>query len=665
LEKLVLEPNQKVQKDYLVFDFDNDSFDEIIFTITEPQKLWLLYFDPSNNPRIQTKIFQLPIYNKKPHFVDSRLSIAQLDDDPFSEVIVRVGAYPTNTLVINGMWALDIEEKSVIWEKLSTERTVSNKPINIVDDSLSYIVYSVDASSYAKKRFIFSNGIYFLDNRDSSHSIFDRNLTEVKNAKIDIHSDDFTTDSLAYIRAVDSKNKLLWEREVGGISTKTLLDTTTINNQLKIVLATFSSKLNSDVKNSIEIINPKTGKVEKSKILKSKIRGCFVDKNNIYVTFKNKKIVTFDTNFNVIDSSYSDYTTLAFAKSHKLLLLNEGSAYIQSLTALDNNLNRVAKILSRGIYNFLPKSELISIYNIVKRKSLIYSIVEIPWYHRIPTKTLQGFSISVLVILLIITLLWINTLRQSTKKINTQKKEIEKTHAELKQTTSKLIRAEKLAVYGTIASGIAHEINSPLGAIINSAQRIKNDPNNNLEKNISLIEKAGKKSKAIIEKLLVSTRKISPSDNTNLIDTLNDWKELSGKQFDNLGIDLIVDVECNKKLAISSLELNQIITNLLFNARDAIMDSNKKVKKITFSSRLINNKCHIFVRDSGPGFNNNRLENPFEAFETTKEIGKGTGLGLWVVKNIVEKINGEIAIRNNDDGAEIEVIIPFFEETKV
>jgi len=273
----------------------------------------------------------------------------------------------------------------------------------------------------------------------------------------------------------------------------------------------------------------------------------------------------------------------------------------------------------------------------------------------------MNLTISFLSIVLVTMLLWIITLRVSSKKIRLQKKEIEETHAELKETTSRLIRSEKLAVYGTIASGIAHEINSPLGAIINSAQRIKNNPSADLEKNITLIEKAGKRSKAIIEKLLVTTRS-NKDEKTNLVDVLNDWRELSQKQFDNLGISIISTISCDNLLSISSTELNQIITNLLFNARDSITDNNSKIKEISISSQKEENYCYILIQDTGPGFSAAKLENPFEAFVTTKEKGKGTGLGLWVVKNILDNINGSIEIRNYENGAEIEIIIPIFEK---
>jgi len=259
-------------------------------------------------------------------------------------------------------------------------------------------------------------------------------------------------------------------------------------------------------------------------------------------------------------------------------------------------------------------------------------------------------------------LLWINTLRVSWKKIKKQKDELESTHSELKEATTKLIQAEKLAVYGTIASGIAHEINSPLGAIINSAQRIKGNKNSDFEKNIALIEKAGKRAKSIIEKLLLGTRKSQENTKTYLADVFSEWNDLSNKQFENLGIKIETKIDCTSLLAISSTELNQIITNLLFNARDSIMEKNGKNKSVFINSKQNKNNCVIIIQDTGSGFSQQKLDKPFKAFDTSKEKGKGTGLGLWVVKSIIDNIGGEISIKNYSSGAEVKIVIPIYSE---
>jgi signal transduction histidine kinase len=88
------------------------------------------------------------------------------------------------------------------------------------------------------------------------------------------------------------------------------------------------------------------------------------------------------------------------------------------------------------------------------------------------------------------------------------------------------------------------------------------------------------------------------------------------------------------------------------------MDTKSSVKKVFISVQKLKEECIIKIKDTGPGFSESKIKNPFAAFETTKEIGKGTGLGLWVVKNILDKTDGKIEINNYENGAEITISIP-------
>lgn len=664
--------NTTLLNEPLVFDFDGDSFDEVVFAIVEPDRIWYLYFDPSNNPNLKSKIFEIPIKNNF-RSVESRMISAQLDKDNFFELILSVTERIPKKNTINGMWAIDIEEKKVLWEDLSSENILMSKPINFVENNLSMVVYSGSSTESKTREFVFSNGIYFINKQNEPLIAYDKNFQELEKARIDTLVEDYSTNSVAFIRAVDPRNNLLWERKISDKPTKIKIDSVTINGKKRIILGTYTRGLSPSEKGIIEIINPSTGEVEKRIDLDGSLSSFYYNQQRVIITFHEDKSKATNPNeirelnlgLNPIASAYDEAkhtpTKTININGENLLITYREPTYLQKIFLFDKNLNISGTIDAIGKIYFLKKLKLISVYDPRVRETKLFSILSIPWYDKISPTFIRNITISFLLIILVTMLLWINTLRVSSNKIKRQKKEIEDTHEELIETTSKLIRSEKLAVYGTIASGIAHEINSPLGAIINSAQRIKNNPSTDLEKNINLIEKAGKKSKAIIETLLVSTRKNS-EDKTNLINVLNDWRELSQKQFENLGISFITKIDCNKLLAISSTELNQIFTNLFFNARDAISDNNCEIMEIYVSSQKEGNYCQVLIQDTGPGFSAEKLEHPFEAFETTKEKGKGTGLGLWVVKSILDNINGSIEIRNYEKGAEIEFKIPLFEK---
>ncbi len=658
--------NTSVRASPLVYDFDGDSFDEVVYSYIDSNKLRLVYFDPSNNPKINSIIFELPIGSNRYNVIKLAIK-AQLDNDNPLELILSIGNTFNNKFAIRGLWGIDIFKKKIIWEKISAE-TVTNLKFIETKENKSLLLYSGGFSGPSSDFFAFSQGHYFFIPEKGKNSTYNINLVENNSLKLDTTSHDYSTNSKAFIRAVDKDNNLIWEKFLNGASITTTFDTICVNGNTRILLTAYSRRAFSETESKIEIIEPTTGKVEKRKIFSERIRGVSNFGSNIWVSFTKEKLIKLDYSLNVLDSINSE----SFFKPKRkvkvdnsyYLLVIEAIGVIQKYLLFDSKLNKVASLKTRGSFKNIIVNNKLFIYNSAINKTKIYSVKYVPWYRRISTEVLRTFATIILISLVIILLMWIVTLRVSSNKIKRQNIELATTHKELKTTTSKLIQAEKLAVYGTIASSIAHEINSPLGAIINSAQRIKENKGANLEQNINLIERAGKRAKSIIEKLLIGTRNNSDDAKAKLGDVIAEWSELSDKQFENLGIKIDFELNCNQDLAISSTELNQIFTNILFNARDSIMERKGENKNISIKSCNFDNSCKIIIRDTGTGFSTTKLEKPFEAFDTSKEKGKGTGLGLWVVKSIIDNIGGKINIRNYNMGAEVEIIIPLYTETK-
>jgi|GEM_PF-2696813 len=649
----------------LVFDFDGDSYDEVVFGINDGTKIWFMYFDPSNSPKIKEKVLEIPYKNKYDN-ANINMVPAQIESGKFYEMIVTFSEQTVRDYTKRGIWAIDIEKKQKIWESYTAENLMKTDPINFISDNLSYIVYASSSRNTNKVKLLYSNNNYFYQNlQPPINTTYDKNFERSPNAKFDFNSPDFSSDSLAIIRAVNSKNELVWKRIIGGeVGTSVKIDSVRINNKQKILLA-----CTVEHKSFLEIIDPFTGKVEKRTVLKKRYNEILVVGNKIFWTEFMRGIAQFNIDFKVVKSAKSKFKYFPLAnismEEENFIIGIEGSSIVQSLIALNENLEKVANFEVQGQSYYLKKSGLISVFDSGKRVSKLYSLHKIEWYNNISVDTLRNLVISFLLILVVTMILWLNTMRISWKRIKSQKEKLELTHNELKDTTAKLVEAEKLAVYGTIASSIAHEINSPLGAIINSAQRIRDSKSANIESNINLIEKAGKRAKSIVEKLLLGVQRNEENVKTNLNDVINEWKDLSGKQLENLGIKLNIEMVGNPDLAISSTELSQIITNLLFNSRDSIMDNNSEIKVITLSANIVDNNCEVFIQDSGPGFTEAKLQKPFEAFVSTKEKGKGTGLGLWVIKNIINNIGGKIKIGNSEMGAKVEIVIPLYSEKHI
>ncbi len=651
-------------RDILVFDFDGDSYDEVVFGINDGTKIWFMYFDPSNSPKIKEKILEIPYKNKYDN-ANVNMVPAQIESDKVYEMIVTFSEQSVRNFTIRGIWAVDLERKTKIWENYSAENLMKTDPINFVSDNFSYVVYASSARKTNIVKLSYSNNNYFYQNlNDNIYTTYNTNFERDPNAKIDLNSANFSTDSLSIIRAVNSKNELMWKRIIGGNEATVKIDSIRINKKQKILLTCTDKE-----KSILEIIDPLTGKVEKRTILKEKFYETFFYGDKIFVVEFKRGITQLNFSSVPVKAGQSKfrYAPLGYfaINDENLIIGTEGSSVVQSLIALNENLEKVANFEQQGVSHFLPRFGFVSVFDSGKRVSKLFSLHKIEWYNNISVDTLRNLVISILLILVVTLILWLNTLRLSWKKIKSQKEELELTHNELKNTTAKLVEAEKLAVYGTIASSIAHEINSPLGAIINRAQRIRDSKSANIESNINLIEKAGKRAKSIVEKLLLGAQRNEDNVKTNLNDVINEWKDLSGKQLENLGIKLNIAIVENPNLAISSTELSQIITNLFFNSRDSIMDNNSEIKVINLSASIVENNCEILIQDSGPGFTEAKLQKPFEAFVSTKEKGKGTGLGLWVIKNIIDNIGGKIKIGNNEIGAKVEIIIPLYSEKHV
>ncbi len=255
-------------------------------------------------------------------------------------------------------------------------------------------------------------------------------------------------------------------------------------------------------------------------------------------------------------------------------------------------------------------------------------------------------------------------LQESRRSLQEKVAALKQREEELQQTTALLVRREKLANLGSIAGMIAHEINSPLGAIINSAERLKVEgiDAEARERNTNLILKAGIRCKSVVGKFLLSVRPSAEKNVCRLGVVLEDWFELYGKHFEHLGIEVRAHRGGDCTIELDYTECSQILTNLMFNARDALLDAGVKQPRIEVSIACDQQHGRIDIRDNGPGFANNILTSALDPFVTSKGEGKGTGLGLFIVQNIVSSAGGILQYGNHDGGAHVEIHIPIADE---
>jgi signal transduction histidine kinase/Fe-S-cluster-containing hydrogenase component 2 len=227
-------------------------------------------------------------------------------------------------------------------------------------------------------------------------------------------------------------------------------------------------------------------------------------------------------------------------------------------------------------------------------------------------------------------------------------KDLGQSNAELATTRQALISAEKLASMGQLAAGIAHEINNPLGVILLYAKLLLQDTPSNSEQHtdVALIAEQADRCKKIVTGLLNFARKNKvirqPVSVTGLIDRCRRAVLIP----DNVRV--YVRHEMADPVAeIDEDQVIQVLTNLIVNACEAMAFGGD----LTIVTSDTPDEVRVAAQDTGCGIAPQNLAKIYEPFFTTKQIGKGTGLGLAVTYGIVKMHRGRIDVVSNTDPA--------------
>jgi signal transduction histidine kinase len=219
---------------------------------------------------------------------------------------------------------------------------------------------------------------------------------------------------------------------------------------------------------------------------------------------------------------------------------------------------------------------------------------------------------------------------------------------ELIETQGQLIQAEKLATIGTMAGGVAHEINNPLTAVLTNAQILKMTANDDDIELIDMIEEGAKRCQEITKNLLNYARKENETEvfsKVNLYEVILGISNFLKYQLEQKGLTLSIN-SFSKEVFINGVksELEQVLTNFILNSRDAIIAANREDGKIKIDLQEEDGKITLSVEDNGIGIEEKNLNKIFDPFFTTKDVGAGTGLGLSVSHGIMQKHNIHIEV---------------------
>jgi signal transduction histidine kinase len=231
------------------------------------------------------------------------------------------------------------------------------------------------------------------------------------------------------------------------------------------------------------------------------------------------------------------------------------------------------------------------------------------------------------------------------KRFNDMIARIKQANEELRKTNEKLMQSEKLASVGILASGVAHEINNPLGGLFNCLQMLKlhiNDPELR-NKYLDLIKEGLDRIENTVSKLLWMSRKGEHKPaNMNVKESIESVYNFVRHKLKKNNIQFNNDVEGDLYLFFDPHDFHQVILNLFINAIHAM----KYTGTLTVRGFKKDSKAVIDIIDTGEGIPNENIGKIFDPFFTTKPPGEGTGLGLWLSYDIVRNYNGDISVES-------------------
>jgi C4-dicarboxylate-specific signal transduction histidine kinase len=242
------------------------------------------------------------------------------------------------------------------------------------------------------------------------------------------------------------------------------------------------------------------------------------------------------------------------------------------------------------------------------------------------------------------------------KALDTQMAEERRMRQEVESLQRQVIRQERLAAVGQLVSGVAHEINNPLQAILGFAEllQMQRDVPDSVKNDLVLIQKESARACGIIRNLAMFARQqTGDAEPVRLADVVRSVAELRQRRIESEGIELQIEDTAVSLVAAVMTELQQVVLNFVVNAEQAIVMSGRRPGRITVRSYDRDGRVVLEVEDTGPGVPPNLEARLFQPFFTTKPVGQGTGLGLSVSYGIIDSLGGRIGYRNAPTGGAI------------
>lgn len=236
-----------------------------------------------------------------------------------------------------------------------------------------------------------------------------------------------------------------------------------------------------------------------------------------------------------------------------------------------------------------------------------------------------------------------------------------------RQAEAAAMTQRRLAAMGELAAGIAHEINNPLGGLQNAVTALQRDdlPPQKREQYLKLLATGLERIGETVNRLRRFTPRETPYETVDVLEVTRDAIELVQHRARRIGVEIVCTAdeagEAGYRVDGARNDIGQAVLNLLANALDALEEAGTKAAegpRIDVRLRTRDEGVVLVVRDNGPGVDPIELAQVADHFYTTKEVGKGTGLGLALVHNALARHSGTVRL-DSEAGVFFEVELWF------
>ncbi len=259
--------------------------------------------------------------------------------------------------------------------------------------------------------------------------------------------------------------------------------------------------------------------------------------------------------------------------------------------------------------------------------------------------------------------------RQLEKKVSNKTRDLKNALKEKERTIDQLIRSESLAALGQLVAGVAHELNNPLASAKSLVQSVAEDLEDagsagdseaTLAEELRFVDRELGRARDIVASLLgLSRQSQTYTEKVDLNAAVQDSLRLLYNQYKNMKIDIVTELAPDLPLIEGNFSnLGQVVLNIVKNAVQAIGEEDGRIR-LTTRSRESSGQVVFECTDSGPGVAPGLRKDIFKPFFTTKPPGKGTGLGLYLCHEIVQRHGGDLCITSGRErGACFTVRLP-------